>query len=148
MFHFIKTTGIAAGLSKKDITESATKDTDDLLERGGDPIKEYVILKKIADYVGQAIKRIEPAAIDEYEKYGEKSVRFNSNTEIIFREGHDVYDYSEDQLVCELTDQLALRKKELKMIALSSVERYDQDGVQIYGAKVKNATKSSLVIKY
>lgn len=113
------------------ITTEFTEYAKEVKEGNINPLEAYIILKSALTDLEKALKEIQDLAIDEANKYGQKSFEaFGAKVEV--RNGASRWDYSQVQVWKHLKDQL------------TTIEKLAQLGGQVYvetGEPIEQATK-------
>ena len=133
-------------LTKRQIEELATMDAEKILMSGEEnPLDVQIYFKKVKAYTDKFLFKNEPAAMDEYHKYGTKVVT-KEGIKIEQRSGGVIPDYEQDIIYAEIKAKLNERKSLLDLVFKTNQEVYDDQGVKVPKVKPKTHKKDSLAI--
>ena len=100
-------------IGKEEIKQLATNNVNELLIRGEQsPLKQYVLFKKIAEYVSVAIDKLKDSAQVEGARFNKQ---YSYGAKVELRYTGDKLDYSSDLIYQELEIKLKQRKELLNM---------------------------------
>lgn len=115
-----------------------------VLEGSEPALKSYIELKKLEKTVTEAIKQVQDLALDEADKYGQKSFSaFGAKVEL--KSGASRWDFSNVHHVLSAKETLKKFEELAKIAATSSDPIYDSDGLQVEPA-TKIEGKSTLAV--
>lgn len=110
------------------------------------PLDAFAPFKKLEAIFKQAKERIDRFALDEAEKYNEKTFS-HSGVKFTLKHGGERLNYNEDHLCLELSEKLKQRQELVKLATKSKDPIYDSEGVEVKKVSSK-FDKSSLSIKF
>jgi hypothetical protein len=134
-------------LTKKQIEEQEHHRVTEIVEGGHYDILAAYINAKISLYrMATRISLLEKAAMDEYDKFNEKTLKYKGYG-LTKSQGGAIYDYERDTVFKNLNDQVKARKELLKA-ALRQDAIYDADGCEVPRVPVKSYKKDSLNLNF
>lgn len=134
-------------IGKEEIKQLATNNVNELLIRGEQsPLKQYVLFKKIAEYVSVAIDKLKDSAQVEGARFNKQ---YSYGAKVELRYTGDKLDYSSDLIYQELEIKLKQRKDLLNM-AYKSIGAviFDADGCEVPSVDIKTNGTESLFITF
>jgi len=118
-----------------------------VIDEQENPLEPFAQLKTLEKYLKKCIEEVEPYAMREAEKHGEKSFAMHGY-QFEKRNGYLMYDYTANADYTELENKLKAFKETLTKVSKLGRTVVDEDtGEVIQPLPVKGGTKDSLIIK-
>ena len=131
----------------KNLKEQISATIQDVQDGNFNPLEAYANLKSLEKYLKTSYLQIEESAIEEAEKYGEKTFE-DFGFSVTVRNGNTTYDYSSNVDIKRLEGELKYIKDLLKNASRMDKVIVDENTGETYSpCPIKSGSKQSLIIK-
>lgn len=110
-------------------------------------LEVFAVFKKLEAIFDTAKKKVEEYAMDEAERYNEKTFKLNEVTFSV-RKGYAKYDFASDPIYREISEKLKQRETLLKTALKSDSMIFDEHGIEVPKVQISSYTKDSISVKF